>query len=76
MQCVNLTDEELLRAIAENTDGMSDLINCRVQFDAEISDLDDPAERSELMNYYVGRLNNFESEYRAYTTELRRRHAL
>lgn len=76
MQCVNLTDDELLRAIAQNTDGMSDLIDCRVQLDAEISDLNDPAERSDLMNHYLGMINNFEAEYRACTAELSRRHLL
>ena len=53
MQCADLTDDELLHTIAENTAGMSDLIDCRVQLDEEINDLNDPAGRSELMDYYV-----------------------
>ena len=76
MQCADLTDDELLHTIAENTAGMSDLIDCRVQIDEEINDLNDPAERSELMDYYVRKLNIFEAEYRSCTAELRRRHPL
>ena len=37
MRCVDLTDDELLHTIAENTAGMSDLIDCRVQLDEEIT---------------------------------------
>ena len=76
MQCADLTDDELLYTIAENTAGMSDLIDCRVQLDEEINDLNDPADRSELMDYYVRKLNIFEAEYRSCTAELRRRHPL
>jgi len=53
-----------------------DLIDCRVQLDEEINDLNDPAERSGLMDYYVRKLNIFEVEYRSCTAELRRRHPL
>jgi hypothetical protein len=74
VQCVNLTDDELWRAIAANTDAMSDLLNQRVELDTEISGMSDPARRSELMSAYVGTVNRFESEYRAYAAELRRRY--
>ncbi|MFZ1974382.1 MAG: hypothetical protein WAU89_16175 [Candidatus Acidiferrales bacterium] len=55
---------------------MSDLIDCRVKLDEEINRLNDPAERSELMDYYVRKLNTFEAEYRNCTAELHRRHPL
>ena len=74
MQYVNLTDDELWRAIAANTDAMSDLLHQRFELDAEISTLSDPARRSELMSCYVGTVDKFEGEYRAYTAELRHRH--
>jgi hypothetical protein len=74
VQCVNLTDDELLRVIAENTDAMVGLIHYRIELDAEISSADDSVRRSELMHSYVGWVNKFESEYRACTGELRRRH--
>lgn len=73
MQIIDLTDDELLRAIAANTDAMSDLLHQRVQLDAAISNLSDPFNRSELLTSYVGTVNNFESEYRACAAELRRR---
>ena len=76
MQIIDLTDDELLRAIAANTDAMSDLLHQRVQLNAEISNLTDPLKRSELLTSYVGIVNNFESEYRACAAELRRRNSL
>jgi hypothetical protein len=74
VQCVNLTDDELWRAIAANTDAMSELLYQRVELDAEISSMTDPARRSALMSSYMGAVNQFEGEYRAYTAELRRRY--
>ena len=76
MQCADLTDDELLHTIAENTAGMSDLIDCRAQLDEETNGLNDLAERSEVMAYYVRKLNSFEAEYRSCTAELHRRHPL
>jgi hypothetical protein len=75
VQCANLTDDELWRAIAANTDAMSKLLDQREELNAEISSLSDSAKRSELMSSYLGKVNKFESEYRTYTTELRHRHA-
>ena len=74
VQCVDLSDDELWQAIAANTDAMSDLLHQRAEFDAEISSISDPAERSELMGSYVGTVNRFETDYRAYMAELRRRY--
>ena len=74
MQCVDLTDNELWQAIAANTEAMSDLLHQRAELEAEISDLSDPATRTELMSSYVGAVNRFETEYRAYTAEIRRRY--
>jgi hypothetical protein len=74
VQYVNLTDDELWRAIAANTDAMSDLLHRRFELDAEISTLSDPARRSELMSSYVGTVDKFEGEYRTYTAELRHRY--
>jgi len=74
VQCVDLTDNELWQAIAANTEAMSDLLHQRAELEAEISDLSDPATRTELMSSYVGAVNRFETEYRAYTAEIRRRY--
>lgn len=74
MQCVNLSDDELWQAIAANTNAMSDLLHQRAEFDADICSIADPAQRSELMDSYVGTVNRFETDYRAYMAELRRRY--
>lgn len=75
MQCVNLTDDELWRGIAANTDAMSELLDQRVELEAEISSTNDLVKLSALMDSFISRVNRFEGEYRAYITELRRRHA-
>jgi hypothetical protein len=74
LQCVNLTDEELLRAIAANTDSMSDLLHQRAELETEISGTTDFAKRAALMNSYMTTVNRFESDYRACAAELRRRY--
>jgi hypothetical protein len=75
VQCVNLTDDELWRAVAANTHAMSELLDRRPEVDAAMSGLSDPAKRTELMQSYLAAVNGIEGEYRSYTTELRRRHA-
>jgi len=75
VRIIDLTDDELLRAIATNTDAVSDLLHQRVQLDAEISNLTDARKRSELLTSYVDIVNYFESEYRACAAELRRRNS-
>lgn len=74
MQCVNLSDDELLRAIAANTDTMSDLLHQRADLETEISGTTDFAKRAALMTSYMTAVNRFESDYRACTAELRRRY--
>ena len=74
MQCANLSDDELWRAIAANTDAVSDLLHQRAELEVEIRDMTDPTARTDLMSSYVGAVNKFESEYRAYAAEIRRRY--
>jgi hypothetical protein len=74
VQCANFSDDELWRAIAANTETMADLLRKRAELDAEIGGLTDPVRRSVLMTSYVGTVNKFEADYRAYTAELRRRY--
>ena len=74
MQCVNLTDDELWRAIAENTHAFSQVAEQRHELDAAIAASDDPACREKLMRLHLDTVNRFQREYRAYTAELRRRH--
>ena len=73
MECADLTDAELWRAIAENTNVMSALIYEQLEMDAGIA-ANDPAMRAELMRCHLQTINKFQREYRDYTTELRRRY--
>ncbi len=76
MQCVNLSDEDLWRAIAQNTNALSLIIEQRQELDAAIAASHDASGRAGLMQLHVDTVNRFHREYRAYTAELRRRHAL
>lgn len=75
MQCVNLTDDELWRAIAENTQALSLVVEQRHELDAALAASDDAAYRAKLMRLHLDTVNRFQREYRAYTAELRRRHS-
>ena len=75
MQCVNLTDDELWQAIAENTQALSVMVAQQHELDAAIAASDDPACRAKLMRLHLDTVNRYQREYRAYTAELRRRHA-
>ena len=75
MQCVNLTDAELWRAIAENTNVMSALIHEQLEMDAGIA-ANDPAMRAELVRCHLQTINKYQREYRDYTAELRRRYKI
>ena len=74
MKCANLTDDELLLAIAANTDAVSDLLHHRTELEAEIGATTDFAKRAAMMSSYMGTVNQFESDYRACRAELRRRY--
>ena len=73
MLYVNLTDDELWRAIAENTNAMSRLLYQQLEFDAYIGP-NDPYRH--LMRFYLERANKFQRQYQDYTAELRRRYPL
>jgi hypothetical protein len=74
VQCVNLSDDELLLAMAANTDTMSDLLHQRAELENEISGTTDFAKRAALMTSYMSTVNRFETDYRACAAELRRRY--
>lgn len=76
MRCVKLTDDELWRAIAENTSALSLVVEQRHELDAAIAASRNAAGRAGLMRLHLDTVNRFHREYRAYTAELRRRHAL
>ena len=74
MQCVNLTDDELWRAIAENTNAMTALVREQCELDTGVGGLGDSDSR------WLTKLNNaqaiskLQSQYQGYTAELRRRY--
>jgi hypothetical protein len=68
MQCANLTDEQLWRAIARNTDKLSALI----QLDEAGAAVIHPRVRTDLIRF----ASRFQREYRQYVDELRRRYSL
>jgi hypothetical protein len=69
VQWVNMTDEELWRAIAQNTDETSTLL----ALDADIG-ANEPDKRTDLMRSHLKTINRLQGEYRGYTAELRRRY--
>ncbi len=75
MRRVNLTDDELWRAIAENTNAMSELIDRQLEMDEKIGTAD-PADRAKLMRPYLEKINQHQREYLDYTAELRHRYKI
>src|SRR4249920_4030801 len=73
MQCVNLTDDELWRRIAQNTTLMSALVYRRLELDAGNS-RNDVIDRAQLMQSNLETISKLERKYREYTDELRRRY--
>jgi hypothetical protein len=72
MQCVNLTDDELWQAIAENTNAMSRLVRQQLELDAYMGASDPYGDY--LMRFHLERASKFQREYQDYTAELRRRY--
>jgi hypothetical protein len=67
----HLTDDELWRAIADNTNALSALIEKQCGWDAE---LEAPAIVDTLNNINVCRVDTYYREYRDYIAEIRRRY--
>jgi hypothetical protein len=73
VQRLLLTDDELWRAIAENTNAMSALVHQRVELDAEFV-ANDPDRQAKLMRSNMQTVDTFQRQYRDYIAELRRRY--
>jgi len=69
----DLTDDELLRAIARNTDSFSTLMEKQFELDAGLS-VPDPNIRRNLMRLNIQGINNYHREFGEYIAELRRRY--
>ena len=72
MRCANLTDNELWRAIAHNTEAMSILLHQEVELGNADSGAIYSHKRADLIRF----ANSFHRKYREYTAELRRRYSL
>jgi hypothetical protein len=73
LSCVNLPDDELWRAIAENTNAMSALVDEQLEIN-ELIGAADPADRATLLRTYLDTINQFRRDYRDCAAELRRRY--
>jgi hypothetical protein len=71
VQRILLTDDELWRAIAENTDSMSALVRDRIELEAGAGA---PNANSWLMRSNAQKIDKFERQYQDYTAELRHRY--
>jgi hypothetical protein len=71
VRTLHLTDDELWRAIAENTNALSALIEKQCGWDAE---LEVPAIVDTLHSISVCRADTYYREYRDYIAEVRRRY--
>jgi hypothetical protein len=69
----HLTDDDLWRAIAENTDAMSIVIEKQIELDSE-SGAADPNIRQKLKRFNVQAIDNYNRQYRDYVAEVRRRY--
>lgn len=76
MQSVNLTDDQLWRAIAQNTNAMTALIHQQLELDPAVNTLSDTIRQAKLRESNAQRIGKLERNYREYTAERRRRYSL
>ena len=73
MRSSQLTDDDLWRVIADNTDAMSMLIEKQFELDEEVG-APDPDSRQKLMLFNVQAIDNYDRQYRDCIAEIRRRY--
>ena len=71
MRSLHLTDDELWRAIADNTNALSALIEKQCEWDAELGE---PAVLYTLKSINICRADKYHREYEDYIAEVRRRY--
>jgi hypothetical protein len=76
MQSVNLTDDQLWRVIAQNTNATTALIHQQLELDPAVNTLSDTIRQAKLRESNAERIGKLERNYQEYTTELRRRYSL
>jgi hypothetical protein len=75
MQSENLTDEQLWRRIARNTNAMTALIHQQLELTA-VNTISEAIRQAKLKESNTERIGKLERNYREYTAELRRRYSL
>jgi hypothetical protein len=75
MQSENLTDEQLWRRIARNTNAMTALIHQQLELTA-VNTISEAIRQAKLKESNTKRIGKLERNYREYTAELRRRYSL
>ena len=73
MRSSQLTDDDLWRVIADNTNAMSVLIEKQLELDGEAGTAD-PDTRQKLMLFNVQAIDNYNRQYRDCIAEIRRRY--
>jgi hypothetical protein len=76
MQSENLSDEQLWRAIAQNTNAMTALIRQQLKLAPAVNTLSDTIRQANLRGSNAERIGKLERNYQEYTGELRRRYSL
>jgi hypothetical protein len=76
MQSENLTDEQLWRAIAQNTNATTALIRQQLDLAPAFNTLSGTIRQAKLRESNAERIGKLERNYREYTAELRRRYSL
>jgi hypothetical protein len=67
MQSVNLTDEQLWRAIAQNTNAMTALIHQQLELDPAVNTLSNTIRQAKLRESNAERIGKLERNYAEYT---------
>jgi hypothetical protein len=73
VRSADLTDDDLWRVIADNTDAMSVLIEEQFELDAQAR-APDPDARQKQMLFNVQAIDNYNRQYRDCIAEIRRRY--
>jgi hypothetical protein len=78
MKSENLTDEQLFRGLARNTNAMTALIHQQLELDPAVNThtLSDAIRQAKLRESNTERIGKLERNYHGYTAELRRRYSL
>ena len=71
-----LTDEQLFRGIARNTNAMTALIHQQLELDPAVNSISDTIRQTRLKESNTKRIAKLERNYHEYTAELRHRYSL